>query len=384
MSKDDKCMYSGAKALYHRESMDKILQGEQPYPCHINFVISDLCNHDCNFCSYRMKGYMSNVLFQDTPGDTYKDRNPNRQIPKEKCFEILDDCVAMGTRAIQFTGGGEPTIHPDFVEIVKYAQDRGLETALVTNGNMLHHTAIREVCLNMVWVRVSIDASTGENYSETRGVPGKAFYTMIGSLMKLCAEARAAKSDVVIGTGFVVTPKNYQQIYEAARLYKATGVHHLRIGLQFNSDWEKPFISIWDDIQDQTSRAVADFHSSDFIVIDRTQQRFDEFAGRHTGKIDYEFCGFQNFTNYIGGDLNVYRCCQLAFYPTGLVGSIKNQRLKEFYDSEAKKQNFTAFNAKICGNCQQHDCNKAIDAVINDPNLMNSLNDEEPPHINFV
>jgi len=384
MTKHDKEVYSSVKALYHRSSMVKILRGEQPYPRHIELVISDLCNHDCGFCSYRMSGYISNTLFQETGGNTRKDRNPNRQIPREKCFEIIDDCVAMGVGAIQFTGGGEPTIHPDFVEIVKYAQERGLDTALVTNGSMLHERTVREVCVKMVWVRVSIDAATSEHYSEERRIPAKAFYTMISGLLSLCAEARAADSGVVIGTGFVVTPRNYRQIYEATRLYKSTGAQHIRIGLQFNSDWEEPFRAIWDDVRDQTSRAVADFDSSDFVVIDRTQQRFDEFAGRHTGKVDYKFCGFQNFTNYIGGDLNIYRCCQWAFHPRGLVGSIKEQSLKEFYDSADKKKDFQEFDARKCGNCQFHACNKAIHAVIDDPDIMNHLNDEDPGHLNFV
>jgi len=379
----NKSSYLGVKALYHEESMKKILNKEQPYPTHIELVISDLCNHDCKFCSYRMSNYLSNTLFQETRGGTRKDRNPNRQISKEKCFEIIDDCVEMGVKAIQFTGGGEPTIHPNFVEIVQYAQDKGLDTALVTNGNMLHVNEVRQVCINMVWVRVSIDASSSVYYGEVRGVPEKSFYTMIGGLMKLCAEAKAENSSVVIGTGFVTTPENHDQIYEAVRLFKLTGAQHVRVGLQFSNDWEKPFIPLWSVIRDQSVRAVKDFDDKGFAVIDRTQQRFDEFAGRHVGKIDYEFCGFQNFTNFIGGDLNVYRCCQFAFHPRGLIGSIKDQRLKDFYDSELKKKDFASFNAKQCGNCQFHGCNKAIDAVKKDPDILNQLGNK-PDHINFV
>ena len=287
----NKSSYLGVKALYHEESMKKILNGEQPYPTHIELVISDLCNHDCSFCSYRMSNYLSNTLFQETRGGTRKDRNPNRQIPKEKCFEIIDDCVEMGVKAIQFTGGGEPTIHPNFVEIVQYAQDKGLDTALVTNGNMLHVNEIRQVCINMVWVRVSIDASSSVYYGEVRGVPEKSFYTMIGGLMKLCAEAKAVNSSVVIGTGFVTTPENHDQIYEAVRLFKLTGAQHVRIGLQFSNDWEKPFIPIWDVVRDQAVRAMKDFDDKNFSVIDRTQQRFDEFAGRDVLEVDATHIG---------------------------------------------------------------------------------------------
>ena len=68
--------------------------------------------------------------------------NPNRKIKTEKALEIIDDCAAIGVKAIQFTGGGEPTVHPDHLELFLYAQELGIKTALVTNGVKLDTSSI--------------------------------------------------------------------------------------------------------------------------------------------------------------------------------------------------------------------------------------------------
>jgi molybdenum cofactor biosynthesis enzyme MoaA len=92
-----------------------------------------------------MDGYSSNVLFKVLQPDGTSDNNPKRFIPREKCLEILDDCVEMGVGAVQITGGGEPTVHADHPEIFRAVIDRGLDLALVTNG-----WAMRESALTLV------------------------------------------------------------------------------------------------------------------------------------------------------------------------------------------------------------------------------------------
>ncbi len=378
-------VYATQKVLYHRGSMDALLAGKQPYPKHIELVISDWCSHDCLFCSYRMSGHPSNTLFQMEEGTDRKARNPKRMIPVEKCLEILDDCAEMGVKAIQFTGGGEPTIHPDFCQIVAYAMGKGLETALITNGNMMLENNQRALAKRMTWLRISIDAAHQEHYMEERGVGRGAWDRMVEGATLLCREATEENPSLVIGSGFVVTPRNYDQIYEAARLYKNIGFHNMRIGLMFNPEEERPFVEIWPEIRRQASEAVRDFSCPEFRVIDRTQERFDEFAGLGDGVINYQICGFQNFTNFIGGDQNLYRCCMWAFHPHGLIGSIKNQRLKMLYDSIEKHQDFARFDPHSCGKCQFNQTNKAINAAIADPDILDRIDPSKPPmHHNFT
>src|SRR3990167_8685596 len=100
-------IYSPNKASKHPASLAILQEGGQPNPIHVQLVISDLCNHRCGWCAYRLDGYSSNKLFKIIQPDGEVNNNPNRMIPLEKVKEIVDDCAAMGVKAIQLTGGGE-------------------------------------------------------------------------------------------------------------------------------------------------------------------------------------------------------------------------------------------------------------------------------------
>ncbi len=149
-------LYSQAKPVYWLDRLATLRAGLAPAPVHVQLVLSDLCNQDCGFCAYRMSSGLSNELFPEG-----KRRNPNRMIPTAKAEEIIDDCAKLGVQGIQFTGGGEPTVHPDHLALFARAQRHGIATALVSNCVNLdvEHPAVRE----MAWIRISVVAGTLEN-----------------------------------------------------------------------------------------------------------------------------------------------------------------------------------------------------------------------------
>ena len=375
----NKTVYATSKALSHRESVEQLRAGQQPYPIHVELIISDFCNHDCGFCAYRMSGYTSNELFQIDEGQSRKARNPRRMIPKEKCFEILDDCKAMGVKAIQFTGGGEPTIHPDFCSIVGYAQSLGFDTALITNGNMLVDSEQRALIRNMAWVRVSVDAAEPTYYMAERGVAMGAWDRLREGVLDLRDDLKGVEDGPVVGAGFVVTPGNWKQMHNACRLFMNWGFHNVRLGLMFNPDGADIFQKFRDSMDILAKSCVEDFDSDDFRVISRVTEKLGELD---QGAPDFEFCGYQHYTTYIGGDLNLYRCCVYAYNEHGLMGSMVGQGFKELWDSQAKQDDFSAFDPHACKYCQFSEINTTINAAVKDKDM--PLPDEQPPHVNFV
>jgi MoaA/NifB/PqqE/SkfB family radical SAM enzyme len=53
----------------------------------------------------------------------------------------MKECISqfhqIGLSGVEFTGGGEPTLHPQFNEIVEFCYDIGLKVGLCTNGAKL-------------------------------------------------------------------------------------------------------------------------------------------------------------------------------------------------------------------------------------------------------
>ena len=336
-------MYSQAKPVYWLDRLHTLRSGVSPAPVHVQMVLSDLCNEDCKFCAYRMSAGLSNELFPE--GNR---KNPNRMIPTVKAREIIDDSAAIGVKGLQFTGGGEPTMHPDHLELFGRAQRLGIATALVTNGVRLDATH-PAVCA-MEWVRVSVDAGTALTYALTRGVSEKHWFGVwenIGKLVAMC--------DGVVSVGFVVTPQNFRELSLCADLARSAGVANIRVGAVFSSEGVG-FYSGLAEIRAVIAHAKDRFGE---FVVDMFDRRIEDLdAGSPTEPL----CGYQYLSAYIGGDLGVYRCCNTAYTRAGKVADLHNQRFADVFDKPVEP-----FDARGCRFCQFRGQNQVIAATQRKP-----------------
>jgi MoaA/NifB/PqqE/SkfB family radical SAM enzyme len=291
--------YSQLKPLHHPERLEELRAGISPAPVHVQLILSDLCNQDCYFCAYRMSGGLSTELFA-----TAKTHNPNRKIATGKALEIIGDCAEMGVKAIQFTGGGEPTVHKNCLDIIGHAQLLGLDTALVTNGIRLDVDDPRTGRLK--WLRISVDAGHVDTYCKVRRVTPAHWDKLWANIEAL----RDFKGN--FGAGFVVTNENYTEIPALAMRCTDFGVPYLRIGAVFSAQG----LDYYDDVNDihHYIEAAREFESKTFKIVDLFGRRL---ADLENASPDFEFCGYQYFTTYIGADLNVYRCCNTAYISRG-------------------------------------------------------------------
>ncbi len=74
--------------------------------------VARVCNQKCIFCSNPANG---------------------RVISWDEAVELTDAFAAQGAAGIILTGG-EPTLFPELAKLVTYAEDKGLPTRLITNG----------------------------------------------------------------------------------------------------------------------------------------------------------------------------------------------------------------------------------------------------------
>jgi len=349
-------IYSQMKALWHLGPITQLREGQIPPPVHVHIFLSDLCNQDCAACNYRASFGLSDEACAG---------NPNRMISKEKAFEILDDCAALGVQAIQFTGGGEPTVHPHHVEIFEYAQSLGLETCLVTNGVLLRPSAAG--VQGMTWIRVSIDAGTPQQYAAWRRCPEWHFKRAWENVQAL----RKLNYAGTLGVGFVVGVENCSGIVEAAQRAKDAGADNMRVsgvtsklGRAYYGNDNLCVLRI----QEYIEEAKAKLNDDRFQVIDLFSRRLKEYEGppRH------HMCYYQHFVVLIGADLSMNRCCNLTYTERGVVGSLKERRFFDFIADDVRAS-YYPFDARQCAFCQFQVHNTAIRSVV-----------ERPEHVNFV
>lgn len=361
--------YSDLKVIWHEDRINEIREGRQAVPLQAHFIISDLCNHNCHFCAYRMDGGFSTEQFADG-----LNRNPNRMIPKEKCFEILDDLAELGVKAVQFTGGGEPTVHPDHLEIFEHALNLGLECGLVTNGYILK-PGWEVILPRFKWVRVSVDAGTSETYARVRGLPQakrgrSALARTLENISKVADRLDFTYSDCLLGIGYVVTNENFEELPSAVEIFSESGASYVRLSAMFSDQGSEYYNGNYTAIHRLIQHAK-EFETDSFSVVDLFGNRIEDLD---LGAPDYEFCAYQQLVTYIGGNQKVYRCCTTSYTKHGEIGDLSGQRFKTWFKSRQKEMSIDGFDASSCRTCQFNGKNKAVNYML----------DTEPTHVSFV
>jgi len=128
---------------------------ELPAPFLIVWNFTNMCNLRCAHCYQRA----------DKP-------LPNELSLKEK-LELVDQLDRAGVAAVALSGG-EPTIHPDFLAVVKAIASRGMYAAVATNGwafaDMDFFAKARKAGLR--YAEISVDSANPRKHDRFRGVTG--------------------------------------------------------------------------------------------------------------------------------------------------------------------------------------------------------------------
>ena len=144
-----------------RQTLGKILPLKMPLS--IQFQITNLCNFKCYYCnaSQSIEDRMNDgILLKHMPFEDYK-----------TCIDSIKR--SGGTKVLNLVGWGEPLLHPDIVNIVRYAKEASVAklVRIVSNGSLLTHEmsdALIDAGLDNI--RISLQGTCQEDYRTTSGV----------------------------------------------------------------------------------------------------------------------------------------------------------------------------------------------------------------------
>lgn len=127
------------------------LSGGRIRPAHIKLYPTNRCNANCAFCMIR------------------EWMNPEAEIPTPELLELVRHFHSLGTRAITLAGGGEPTLHPGFDQLLDLCRDLDIQTGIITNG-LRWNDKRKDVSANgkLVWARMSVIDSESGTYDVQR------------------------------------------------------------------------------------------------------------------------------------------------------------------------------------------------------------------------
>ncbi len=129
----------------------------------------------------------------------------------------LSQMAAAGVQAIVWSGGGEPTLHPEFDGIIAHAQTCGLQQGLYTLGGHIGKSRAEVLGYCLSWVVVSLDAYTDDAYASEKGVPNHRFFDACDGIQRL------AEKVPVVGVSFLMHAENFHNAPQMLALSRSLG-----------------------------------------------------------------------------------------------------------------------------------------------------------------
>lgn len=112
-------------------------------PITADVFLTDFCNAKCGYCRYN--------------------HETGKFIKFDSFVKYAERLMQLGVNGIILTGGGEPTINPDFEKITNWLETNHIAYGINTN-------LIKSIECKPVFLKVSIDSGDKERYKALRGV----------------------------------------------------------------------------------------------------------------------------------------------------------------------------------------------------------------------
>ena len=292
------------------------------YPVSISFEPTTSCNLRCPECPSGLREFT----------------RPTGMLQKDFFTQTIDD-IHKELLYLIFYFQGEPFLNTSFLDMVKYASDKGLYTATSTNGHYLTDDAAKKtVESGLDRLIISIDGTTQEAYKQYR-VGGNLDKVIEGAKNIVKWKKELNSKTPFVFFQFLVVRHNEHQIEDIKKLAKEIGVDQVRF----------------------KSAQVYDYENdpNQLIPINEKYSRYkrDPDGGFKSKNKFTNSCKRLWSANVITWDGLVVPCC---FDKDAMhrLGNLKNEPFKKIWHNDNYKQFRGELlksrkNIDICANCSE-------------------------------
>jgi organic radical activating enzyme len=286
--------------LASNENFSKFLRGEKVYPINIEISPSHTCNAKCPWCFYAGTHIKKNIGMMDT----------------KILIQLINDLAKLGLKSFTWTGGGEPTLHPDFSKLSKLVHSHGIKQGLFTNA-LLKPTYDP---LLFEWIRVS---NTERDWPEAN--------------IKWLRDKTK-----VLGMAYNYAG-NDEEVYESLRIGKEIKVDYVQI---------RQALNLRGLVTERQPPNIKD------PILFITKYKFDDSSNPH----GYTKCYGFNFVPFVWYNGNVDVCgymnkCGAPY----TLGNLNFKSIKEIMD-EAPRHVPVVGTCQVC--CKNHLINKLVNEAL--------------------
>jgi radical SAM protein with 4Fe4S-binding SPASM domain len=299
--------------LYAVRLVEKVLHIPAARPYDIQVDISNICNLDCKMCARHFVDRSETTIAFDN-------------------FKKIIDRLG-NIEEIALVGLGEPFMHPQIFEAIKYCKDRNISVKITTNGLLLDSDEMLERILDsgLDFISFSIDSIHAEDAGNAH--ENSSSLANIKRLLALRNEKSLAVPKIVLQTVMFKDPANLYEVIQWGAEQGVDRINVMRVDHYFDKSLPKP------DLKEEKAifKQLAVFRQQYNLQIDCIQdQVFSGLKGRlykifkHLLRLD-SFCHRLTYYTFIAQNGNVQPCWLLDNHP---LGNIFEQSIEEIWHGE--------------------------------------------------
>lgn len=204
------------KVFSHLDRLAGWQRGDTPAPVTVEIDLTNVCSLGCQSCHFAHThvagpwAAMPRVKPQDY-GDTGRLASMDVMIP------AIADMKQAGVQGIVWTGGGEPTLHPEFEALVNWAHACDVKQGMYTLGGHISEERAAIVGTAFTWVVVSLDAPDAATYAKEKHVPTSRFFDACAGIQRL------SKYPAAVGVSFLLHSGNWTRTADMLGLARSLG-----------------------------------------------------------------------------------------------------------------------------------------------------------------
>lgn len=336
------------KILAYPDILYKLMQGMEVAPINLEVNLTNVCNHDCIWCTY---GYL---------------HDNHQKLDVDIVKRLLDDAREMGVKSVVWTGGGEPTVHSHFFELISYANKLGFKQGLNTNGELLDEKTIDFIGQSFSYVRFSIDSASNKTSEICHRAKSNSYEKIILNLKKLVQAKQKHRTDLVIGYSFLVDSHNIDEVELATITAKNIGVNYIQFKPIVNYDGNNDLFIEDSEFRDhlyKTLEGVQKFSDQHFQVL-VLQHKFTNIAAIDYGR-NYDKCFGCKLLASVGANGMVDLCCAYKGIEGFGLGNIYESSFKDIWYSSMRENILNRIDVKKCPPmCKADEINKLVDFLM--------------------
>jgi len=243
------------------------------------------------------------------------------ELSLEEIKILLKECHRLGTKVLDFTGGGEPFLRKDLMEILKLIKAYGFFATLTTNGTLLDEIKIKDLIkFGLDDMAFSLD---GPNPKTNDRIRGKGvFQQVVEAVEKLNELKNELNSELPITRlATVITKTNYKELDKMVELAHRLEIVAINFSVLIEWPTNKQF---WM----REERRIETYLKEALQKAQELKISTNLPAILRWGLFEHEkpnFCFAPWTMSFINASGDVMICCTLASLYRNLVGNVKKE-----------------------------------------------------------